>query len=207
MSKEPPKITENQGRFLVKLARKAITEYVATGKAIEPPPETEGELFRKSGVFVTLNRVEGERLRGCIGYPLPTDPLVVATIKASIAAATEDPRFEPVTLKEFESEIVVEVSVLTEPQALMPSSRLDLPNLVEIGKHGLIVSRGGYSGLLLPQVAPEWNWDAEEFLSNCCMKAGLSPDAWLVDGTQVQTFEAIIFDESSVNGPISMQKI
>ena len=207
MSEEPLKITESHGKFLVKLARKAIADYLTTGKTIEPPAETESRLFRKSGVFVTLNRMEGERLRGCIGYPLPTDPLVVATIKASIAAATEDPRFEPVTLNEFQSDIVVEVSVLTEPQALTPSSKRELPKLIEIGRHGLIVSRGGYSGLLLPQVAPEWNWDAEEFLSNCCMKAGLSPDAWLVDGTQVQTFEAVIFAESSVNGPVVMQEI
>ncbi len=201
------KITEQDGEFLVKLARRAIVEYLTSGKVISPPSETGEHLFEKGGVFVTLNKTEGERLRGCIGYPMPTDPLVEATIKASIAAATEDPRFEPVTLHELQSGIVVEVSVLTEPQTLRPALKKDLPGKIEVGRDGLIVSRGAYSGLLLPQVAPEWKWDAEEFLTNCCLKAGLSPDAWLVNGTEVKTFEAVIFAETSVNGPVVMRKI
>jgi hypothetical protein len=195
-------LAPSHGDFLVKLARRAVETYLTERRIVEPPPETPDELLRKSGVFVTLNDSGSRSLRGCIGYALPVDPMAVATINGAIAAATEDPRFAPVTLEEFQSRIVVEISVLTEPQKLNAPSNKDLPRLVEVGKHGLIVSRGAYSGLLLPQVATEYQWDAEEFLTNATMKAGLSPDAWLVEGTEVRTFEAVIFAERYPAGPV-----
>jgi hypothetical protein len=147
------------------------------------------------------------QLRGCIGYPLPTEPLVAAAISAAIEAATGDPRFEPVQLSEFKRDIAVEVSVLTIPEELEAREPIERPKEIEIGRDGLIVGQGPYRGLLLPQVAPEWEWNAEEFLSQCCLKAGLPPDAWLDKETKVEKFQAIVFEEDQPNGGVHLKKL
>jgi uncharacterized protein (TIGR00296 family) len=198
----------DDGRFLVSLARSAIIEYLSKRKAIDPPPDAPKRLLEKSGVFVTLNSVKPTRqLRGCIGYPLPTEPLVAAAISAAIEAATGDPRFEPVQLSEFKRDIAVEVSVLTIPEELEAREPIERPKEIEIGRDGLIVGQGPYRGLLLPQVAPEWEWNAEEFLSQCCLKAGLPPDAWLDKETKVEKFQAIVFEEDQPNGGVHLKKL
>ncbi len=185
-----------EGNALVQLARLAITTYLQSGQIIKAPQTTSEKLFRKSGVFVTLNRTKPtHELRGCVGFPYPEEPLVNATIKAAIYAATEDPRFEPVSLDELKQSIVLELTALTQPQPLDLTDRKSLPNLIKVGRHGLIVEGTGSSGVLLPQVATEWNWDASEFLMNCCLKAGLPPDSWLLDGVEVKVFEGEIFEE------------
>ena len=195
------------GRFLVSLARNAITEYLSKRRAIDPPPDAPKHLLENSGVFVTLNSVKPRReLRGCIGYPLPTEPLVKATISAAIEAATGDPRFEPVELSEFKNDVAVEVSVLTVPEELGAKEPAERPKEIEIGRHGLIVGRGHHRGLLLPQVAPEWQWNAEEFLCQCCLKAGLPPDAWLDEETKVEKFHAVVFEEDQPNGEVHLAK-
>jgi len=197
----------SDGRFLVNLARTAITEYLSSGKLIDPPAETPKHLLQKSGVFVTLQSTKPSRqLRGCIGYPLPTEPLAVATIRSAIEAATGDPRFEPVELSEFKQRIAVEVSVLTVPQEMVAMNPTERPKEIQIGRDGLVVGRSGRRGLLLPQVAPEWNWDGEEFLSHCCLKAGLPPDAWLDKNTTVEKFQAVVFEEIEPNGEVHQKK-
>ena len=190
-----------EGQTLLRLARRAIASYLGNQEVVETPQTTE-KLKQKSGVFVTLNRTGPRELRGCIGFPYPESPLAEATIKAAIYAATEDPRFTPVSLSEFEKKIVIEITVLTPPKALQFSSRTKIPELIEVGRHGLIVEGHGTSGLLLPQVATEWKWDSTDFLSNCCLKAGLPPDSWLLDGTQVKVFEGEIFEEITPAGEI-----
>ncbi|MFN4133876.1 MAG: TIGR00296 family protein, partial [Candidatus Hadarchaeales archaeon] len=165
----------DEGKLLVKFARETIEKYVVEGSKPKLP-EVRGELRKPRGVFVTLTK--DDDLRGCIGFPFPTLPLIEATAEAAISSATKDPRFPPVTSEELR-EIVVEVSVLTEPELIKVKSPAEYPKHVEIGKDGLIVEWRGFSGLLLPQVAVEWGWDAEEFLSNACVKAGLPPDCWL----------------------------
>lgn len=117
-------------------------------------------------------------------------------------AATEDPRFPTVALEELNESITIEVTRLTPPEIIQTRDRKALPEKIEVGRHGLIVERGGNSGLLLPQVATEWNWDASEFLTNCCLKAGLPPDSWLLDGTVVSTFEGEIFEEVEPTGEV-----
>lgn len=187
-------LTQKEGKQALELARRAIEEYLASGRTIEPeglPP-----VFSKNrGVFVTLNnRHEAHKeLRGCIGRPYPVMPLGEAIIISAINAATEDPRFRPVALDELDR-IVMEVTVLTMPYRLEGKTR-DLPGKIEVGRHGLIVQMGAYSGLLLPQVAVEYGFDAEEFLGQTCMKAGLFPDTWLDPDTQVFAFEGQIFQE------------
>ncbi len=197
------KLSLEEGRMLVQLARLAITKYLETNQIIKPPQDAPERLFRKSGVFVTLNVTKpANELRGCIGFPYPEQPLVEAVIKAAIYAATEDPRFPPVSSEELKRSIVVELTALTEPQVLKVHDRKSLPELIQIGRHGLIVASGGNSGLLLPQVATEWKWDSTEFLVNCCLKAGLPPDSWLLDGVDVKVFEGEIFEEVEPAGEV-----
>ena len=198
----------DDGRFLVNLARTAISEYLSKRRAIDPPTDTPKHLLEKSGVFVTLNTTKPtHELRGCIGYPLPTEPLALATISAAVEAATGDPRFQPVELSEFKDRISVEVSVLTAPRILSAKEPTERPKEIQIGRDGLIVGRGARRGLLLPQVAPEWDWDTEEFLSHCCLKAGLPPDAWLDKETEVEKFQAVVFEEVGPNGKVRLKEL
>lgn len=199
-----PYLTLKEGETLVHLARQAITSYVQDKVTIQPSDLTE-KLKEKSGVFVTLNSTSPHELRGCIGFPYPEMPLANATIKAAIYAATEDPRFPQVTVQEFKTKITVEVTVLTVPQLLEVKERKKLPDMVKVGRHGLMIENHGASGLLLPQVAAEWGWDSIEFLMNCCLKANLPPDSWLLKGTTVKTFKAEIFEEITPNGRIEQK--
>ena len=201
-------LTEEEGRFLVKLARRAVEENLKDGRIIGPPKDTPAKLMERCGVFVTLNTVEGgvKELRGCIGFPYPTHPLVRATIEAAIESATRDPRFHPVSSKELEH-IVFEVSVLTPPELISVESPEDYPSKIKIGEDGLIVERGYNKGLLLPQVPVEWNWNEEDFLCQCCLKAGSSPDSWLLNGTKIYKFQAIIYEETSPSGLVTKKRL
>ncbi|NIQ04875.1 MAG: TIGR00296 family protein, partial [Candidatus Korarchaeota archaeon] len=140
-----------EGEFLVKLARKAVEDYLKTGKKPEVPEDTPKKLLKPCGVFVTINTLEFDerKLRGCIGYPYPTTPLTQAVIESSINSATQDPRFNPVSQEEIES-IVFEVSILTPPERIKAEKPNEYPSKIEIGKDGLIVEQGMRKGLLLP---------------------------------------------------------
>lgn len=196
-------LTQEEGKFLVNLARNTVKEYLENGKTLKPPKETPKKLFELCGVFVTINTFRhGEKeLRGCIGYPYPTVPLVEAVIDSAINASTQDPRFEPMSLRELES-VVFEVSVLTPPESVEAKNPKEYLNKIKVGEDGLIVERGYYKGLLLPQVPVEWGWCEEEFLCQCCMKAGLPPDSWLTKDAKVYKFRAIIFEEEAPNGEV-----
>ena len=183
---------------MVRLARRAVETYLRSRKKI-PIPEVAPKLRQPCGVFVTLT--EHGELRGCIGHPLPRMPLVEAVVDSAISSATGDPRFPSVVPEEL-PEIKVEVSVLTPPELIKVTSPREYPKHFEIGKHGLVVEYAGSAGLLLPQVAVEWGWDAEEFLSHACMKAGLSPDSWLERGIRISRFGAQIFYEEEPGGEI-----
>jgi len=196
------KLALEEGRFLVRLARESIE---ASLRGEEPKvPEVGGNLREKRGVFVTLT--EGEELRGCIGFPLPLFPLAEATVKAALSAAFEDPRFPPLRREELER-VLVEVSVLSPPELIRVKDPREYPRAVRVGEHGLIVEGLGTSGLLLPQVAVEWKWDAEEFLSQCCMKAGLPPDMWLTKEVRISRFTAQVFSELSPGGEVVERKL
>lgn len=197
------KLNTQEGKFLVELARKAAEEYVKNRKRISVPKNVADKLMQLCGVFVTINSVKNgeEELRGCIGYPYPTTPLAKAIIESAISSATQDPRFHPLSPSELDS-VVFEVSVLTPPQIVEAQKPNDYPTKIKVGKDGLIVERGIYKGLLLPQVPIEWQWDEQEFLCQCCVKAGLSPDYWLMDGTRIYKFQAIVFEEEKPRGTV-----
>jgi uncharacterized protein (TIGR00296 family) len=197
-------LTETEGRNAVKLARKTIELFLSENRL--PKPQDLGfdlsQVFgEKRGVFVTLT--ENELLRGCIGHPYPDSTLEDAITDSAISAATRDPRFPPVGKDELD-DIVVEVTVLTPPERINAPPK-ELPNLIEIGRHGLIVKQGYCQGLLLPQVAPEHNMDSIDFLGHTCLKAGLSPDAWL-RGAEVHCFEGQIFKEKEPRGEVFEEK-
>ncbi len=192
-----------EGKFLIQLARSAVNEKLEKGKTIRPPKETPKKLFEQCGVFVTINslRNDEKELRGCIGYPYPTSPLVEAVIDSAINAATQDPRFYPLTLKEL-SKVVFEVSVLTPPAPVEVKNPKEYLSKIKVGEDGLIVERGYCRGLLLPQVPIEWGWCEEEFLCQCCIKAGLPPDSWLTKDAKIYKFKAIIFEEETPLGEV-----
>ncbi|KKM76106.1 hypothetical protein LCGC14_1383520 [marine sediment metagenome] len=192
-------ISIEDGKILVKTARIIVTEYLKKKKKITLEKKFESNYSFNSGVFVTLNNPLG--LRGCIGYPLPDRKLFDVLIEASIAAATEDPRFPPVKSEELD-QITFEVSVLTPPQEIEVSDPLEYPSKIKVGRDGLIVKHGINSGLLLPQVPVEYTWTEEEFLGHTCEKANLPWDCWKDKETQIQKFEGIVFKEESPNGVV-----
>ena len=199
----PFELSDEEGKFLIKLARNTVKTYLEKGETIKPPKETPRKLFEKCGVFVTISTVNhGEKgLRGCIGYPYPTSPLVEAVIDSAINASTQDPRFEPMDLSELDK-VVFEVSVLTPPEPVEVKNPKEYVSKIKVGEDGLIVEKGYCKGLLLPQVPVEWGWCEEEFLCQCSLKAGLPPDSWLTKDAKIYKFKAIIFEEQKPEGEV-----
>ncbi len=184
-------LTEADQRTLLRWAREALEESVRQHRLSEPavPP---GPLAELRGAFVTLRK--GDRLRGCIGYAEALKPLGVTVRECAMAAALEDPRFEPVAPRELPS-LHIEISVLSPLEEIAPEQ-------IEVGRHGLLVSRGRQRGLLLPQVAVEWKWNRERFLEETCIKAGLLPDDWK-HGARIQAFTAQILEEPASSSKTS----
>jgi uncharacterized protein (TIGR00296 family) len=199
----PFQLSLEEGKFLIELARSAVKEYLKTRNYVKPPENTPKKLFEQCGVFVTINKLRhGQKeLRGCIGYPYPTNPLVEAVIDSAINSATQDPRFYPLSLSEL-GEVVFEISVLTPPEVVEVKKPEEYLTKIKVGEDGLIVEKGIFKGLLLPQVPVEWGWREEEFLCQCCIKAGVPPDSWLTKGTKIYKFNAIIFEEETPQGEV-----
>ena len=195
--------SDEDGIFLVALARKTVDEVVKTKEKLKIPEDTPKQLREKSGVFVTLNSIlEGRaNLRGCIGRPYPSSPLVEATIDSAVDSAMNDPRFPVLTPKELDT-VLVDLSVLTPPKKIEYSKPEELLELVKVGRDGLIAARGMFRGLLLPQVPVDWGWDTREFLEHTCNKAGLPVDLWRDPETEFMSFQAEIFGEESPRGKI-----
>ena len=174
-------------RALVSRARAAIAHAIGAGAdqtSVEVPgPESPSLRDLRAGAFVTLRA--GGALRGCIGYPEPDLPLVEVVERCAVSAATSDPRFRPLSPAEWNT-IDLELSVLG------PIEPVNDIQDVAIGRDGLIVESGRRRGLLLPQVAVEWKWDAPEFAAQTCIKAGLPRDAWQ-KGASLLKFEAEVF--------------
>ncbi|MEM0118195.1 MAG: TIGR00296 family protein [Conexivisphaerales archaeon] len=194
-------ITLDDGKWLVKTARRAAETFVAEGKKIPIPDDTPAIAKNKMGVFVTIKSYPKDELRGCIGRPEPNQPLIEALIDSAIDSATRDPRFDPMSTQELKSS-TFEVSVLTPPHVVEVKNPLEYKNKIVIGRDGLIVEWSYGAGLLLPQVPVEEGWDIETYLSYACMKAGAHPDYWLIDKVRIYSFQAIIFYEEAPGGEV-----
>lgn len=181
-------LSEADQQFLLRLARRALEESVRYDSLpeVEAPP---APLREKCGAFVTLHKMG--RLRGCIGYIESLKPLYQTVCECAMAAALRDPRFDAVTPEELPV-LHLEISVLSPLVEIAPDQ-------VEVGRHGLLISRGGLRGVLLPQVPVEWKWNREQFLEETCLKAGLPPDAWR-HGAKIQAFTAQVFGEPRTPG-------
>lgn len=177
-------LTDAQRRTLLEVARSAVVAQVTEGGQVSPPA---ADLPGASGAFVTIKRL-GE-LRGCLGTLQCRLGLAAEVARCAADAAAEDPRFSPVVPEEL-PEISIEVSVLGPLEAIDPRAT----DAFTIGCHGLVVERAQHRGLLLPQVATEWGWTREQFLSQTCIKAGLPRDAWQHDA-RVYRFAAEVFGE------------
>ena len=175
---------------LLRIARSALKEYLATGR-LPPGAPHKKTLLEPAGVFVSLHA--GDKLRGCIGTITASLPLYKAIMEMTMAAASRDPRFEPVSREEL-TLLTIEVSVLG------PRKAITSPAEIELGTHGVCVSSGSRRGLLLPKVAAEEGWDGETFLTRTCEKAGLAADAWRLESTLVEIFSAQVFAEELASG-------
>jgi len=179
------KLSKDEKDALLKLARDTISLWLTEHR--KPPlPPAEGLLGENCGAFVTLHK-KGQ-LRGCIGNIVGYRPLVETIQEMSIASATQDPRFHPVVREEL-SEIDIEISVLS------PLRETKDVNEIQVGTHGILITRGMFQGVLLPQVATDYKWNRETFLDHTCLKAGLPEGAWKEEGTRIEIFSAEVFGE------------
>jgi AmmeMemoRadiSam system protein A len=177
--------TVDERRALLKIARDAIVAHVTRTSADDVAADALAS--QRGGAFVTIHH-RGD-LRGCIGHIEADRALAHVVAQCAVAACSADPRFPPVAPEEL-PDIDVELSVLG------PLESIHGPDGIDIGRHGLLVARDGKRGLLLPQVATEWKWDALAFLAQTCRKAGLPADAWK-NGASVWRFEAEVFGEAT----------
>lgn len=178
-------LPEESRNFLLELARKSIASKLENRDFPRTPP-SDPSLLEPRGAFVTLKRAGA--LRGCIGRMESDRPVWETVALMARAAAFDDPRFQPVERKELD-ELSIEISILT------PFERLGSVDDLEVGTHGLLIEMGFHRGVLLPQVAVDHGWNAEEFLANVCLKASLPADAWKNPEAKLFVFSALIIQE------------
>jgi len=179
--------TESEQQLLLQIARDSVQSYLLR-QPLRLQHVDRGVLAECHGIFVSIH--EHGELRGCIGNLDPVEPLFLTASDCAIAAAVGDPRFIPLTLGEL-PEVDFEISVLSSMEKVQDVSE------IEVGKHGLLISKGQLRGLLLPQVATEYGWHRERFLDETCKKAGLQLGAWK-NGASVYRFSAFVFGERQV---------
>lgn len=188
-------LARDERLWLLSAARTAIARAVGAPVEGEPPrPGPEGGEQQRSpapGAFVSLHRRRDGELRGCIGCFEGRGALAETVARMAVEAATRDPRFGPVRANELAG-LTIEISVLS------PMEDVADPTDVQVGRHGVVVSRGERRGVLLPQVATDHGLTREEFLKHTCLKAGLDPDAWRKPGTRIQVFTAEVFSEDEL---------
>ncbi len=183
-------LNEEEKKSLLKIARRALKEYIRNAQTPEIHEEELTETLKeKTGAFVTLQK-DGE-LRGCIGRFSADKPLYELIEQMAITSATQDVRFSSVTEDELD-DITIEISVLT------PMEKIESADEIELGTHGVYIEKGGMSGTLLPQVAEKFNWTKEEFLGHCARdKAGIGWEGW--KEANVYKYSAIVFGEEELS--------
>lgn len=186
-------LTAQHQSALLAIARKAIESCVLTGKPTIDPTE-DSALNTRFGCFVSIK--QNGQLRGCIGKFQPQWPLYQEVAQMACAAATQDPRFYPMGEEDLDN-FLIEISVLS------PLEKIDDPNAIQVGLHGIYLEKGSSRGVLLPQVAVEHRWDRTMFLRQTCTKAGLPTDAWQSEDTAIFIFTAQVFTEAGLDDKTS----
>jgi AmmeMemoRadiSam system protein A len=190
MRTERPILDPPARQHLLRIARDELERLLGAPRTSPPPSPASSEAGEAEnepwGAFVSIH--VGDELRGCVGMIVTSDPLRETVRECARAAASRDGRFSPLRPDEL-AQARIEISVLTPPRPLPD------PASIEVGRHGLIVSKGARKGLLLPQVATGEGWDKETFLDHTCLKAGLPAGAWR-QGAEIEVFEAVVFSES-----------
>lgn len=194
-------MTSDETGYAAVRAARAVVASETAGRPCKVPRD--GDFVRMQGVFVTLSMYPGHRLRGCIGIPLPVLTLGEALEEAA-RSACHDPRFPDLREEEL-AHVTVEVTLMTVP-ARIDVPKEDLVRTIVVGRDGLMITCGRHRGLLLPQVPVEWGWDAEEYLENLSMKAGLPSDAWKRGDAVIERFEGEVFRETSPEGEIVRER-
>jgi len=196
--------SQEQGEKAVEIARNTLENFLRDGEEPDLDEELSEQMEEERGVFVTLQK--NDDLRGCIGRPMPRQPFIEGLVNSAINAATRDPRFPEVSPEELE-DITIEVSMLTVPEEVEVDDPKKYLEKIEVGRDGLIVKYGGSEGLLLPQVPVDNNWESEEFLSQTCVKAGLSSDAWVKEDISLEKFSAQVFKEKKPSGEVVEEEL
>jgi AmmeMemoRadiSam system protein A len=190
-------LTRQEKEELLRIAKKSVETIVKEKKRYQVAVPAFETLKRDRGAFVTLK--EKGQLRGCIGYIAPMRALYLTVRDVAAAAAVEDPRFQPVSVAEL-GQLEYEISVLS------PLRRVTDIKQVRVGQHGLVIKKGEYEGLLLPQVPTEQGWDRKTFLAETCAKAGLPPQAWQDEDADLFMFSALVFDEHTALEPPNLEE-
>lgn len=185
-AEKPYSLTDQEKNTLLSVAQKSVTTAVRDQRAYDPGAMGDQALNEERGAFVTIK--EHGDLRGCVGYTSPVKPLYMTVRDTAIFAAQRDPRFRPVSVQEL-PKLEYEISVLSPLRHVR-----DVRDIV-VGKHGLYMKNGDAEGLLLPQVALDEHWDRTKFLEQTCGKAGMQPNCWKDDGTDIFVFTAVVFGE------------
>ncbi len=180
-------LTEAQRKRLLEVARQSIAAVLDSKTPNWSAEQFDESMRAAAGAFVTLRTRSGD-LRGCIGSIRAVEPLYKAVASSAVSAAFRDPRFSPIGAEEL-PRLELEISVMG------PIEPVRDPAEIEVGRDGLIISRGRQAGLLLPQVASEYGWDRQTFLDETCRKAGLPSGCWRLPETRVERFSAEVFSE------------
>ncbi len=185
-------LTEEEGRYLLSFARKTIEQKIFNlGAQLELESLDSNTFSEKRGTFVTLT-IDGG-LRGCIGNIVPQESLLDGVKANAINAAFRDPRFEPLSEKEWEK-VKIEISILTDPKPLDYSNRRDLLEKMKPGSDGVILKKGYNQATFLPQVWVQLP-EKKEFLTHLCLKAGLDGNEWEKGKLEVSTYQVQAFEE------------
>lgn len=188
-----------QGSELVRLARDTVAKSFKERK-LGLRKTKDAAMNEEHGVFVTIKRQDDDSLRGCIGHVAPMR-LYESLQQAAIAAAFKDPRFDKLREEELDF-VIFEVSVMSEPMLVPGENLLEWKKNIEVGRDGLLISNGGYSGLLLPQVPVEQKWGVDEYLNNLCRKAGMDETFLSDEDTKLWVFTCQVFKEEEPNGAV-----
>lgn len=183
-------LSDKEKKILINIVKQAIKARLDNNKLPDFYYDQEA-LNQEVGAFITL-KID-RQLRGCVGAITAKEPLHKTISDMALQAAFHDPRFSPLKMDEYDG-LEVEISVLT------PFKKIKSIDEIEVGKHGLMINREYNSGLLLPQVAAEHNWDRNTFLEHACIKAGLGIDAWKDNGVEIFIFSAEIFGSEEMKG-------